>query len=268
MPASSIVSRRTRLLGSAVILPIAFGLLAGCAKPTDATDPTTTGAIGQPVTAQDFDKAVAYWGERYTGDEKAKEVALNYAAALARVGRGEQAVAILQKTVIYHPDDRDVLAAYGKALASTGKFDMAIETIRRAQTPDNPDWRLLSAEAAILDQVGRNEEARRLYSQALIIAPNEPSVLSNFGMSYVLTGDLPQAEKLLRQAIAAPDADSRVRQNLALVVGLQGRFDEAQTIAGSELSQEQAAANIAYLKQMLTQQNSWQQLRSGSDETG
>lgn len=268
MPASYPPPFRLRLLGSAMVVPIAFGLLAGCAKPTDATDPTTTGAIGQPVTAADFDKAVTYWGERYGKDEKAKEVALNYAAALARVGRGEQAVAVLQKTVIYHPDDRDVLAAYGKALASTGQFDLAIDTIRRAQTPDQPDWRLLSAEAAILDQVGRSAEARRLYAQALAMAPDEPSVLSNFGMSYVLTGDLPEAEKLLRQAIALPGADSRVRQNLALVVGLQGRFDEAQRIAAAELSPEQAAANVAYLKQMLTQQNSWQQLRSGSDQSG
>ena len=82
-------------------------------------------------------------------------------------------------------------------------------------------------------------------------------------MSYVMTGDLKQAEKLLRQAIAAPGADSRVRQNLALVVGLEGRFDEAQKIAAAEISPDQAAANIAYLKQMLEQQNSWQALKHG-----
>lgn len=268
MPSSPILFAKKRLLPGLVLLPLTAALLAGCAKPKDATDPTTTGAIGQPLTAEDFDKAVAHWGARYAADEKAKDTALNYAAALSRVGRSDQAVAVLQKTVIYHPDDRDVLASYGKALAASGKLDLAIDTIRRAQTPDNPDWRLMSAEAAILDQVGRNEEARRLYARALAIAPNEPSVLSNYGMSYVLTGDLPRAEELLRQAIAAPGADSRVRQNLALVVGLQGRFDEAQKIASAELSPEQAAANVAYLRDMLTQRDSWQQLRSGGAGTG
>ncbi len=58
-----------------------------------------------------------------------------------------------------------------------------------------------------------------------------------------------------------PDADSRVRQNLALVVGLQGRFDEAEKIASQELSPEQAQANVAYLRQMLAQQNAWSQLK-------
>ncbi len=91
--------------------------------------------------------------------------------------------------------------------------------------------------------------------------PDEPSILSNYGMSYALTGDLKNAEKYLRQALAQPGADSRVRQNLALVVGLSGRFDEAQKIASQDLSPEQAAANMAYLKQMLGQQNNWDKLK-------
>jgi Flp pilus assembly protein TadD len=81
-------------------------------------------------------------------------------------------------------------------------------------------------------------------------------------MSFVLTGELPEAEKWLRKAIAAPGADSRIRQNLALVVGLQGRFDEAQKIAAAEMSPDQAQANVTYLKQMLAQQNNWQKLKS------
>src|SRR6185295_7372546 len=103
--------------------------------------------------------------------------------------------------------------------------------------------------------LGRYDEARKRYKDALALAPSEPSILSNLGMSYVLTGDLGNAEKTLREAIARPAADSRIRQNLALVVGLQGRFEEAETIAKTELSPEQAAANIAYLKSMLSQQN-------------
>ena len=42
-----------------------------------------------------------------------------------------------------------------------------------------------------------------------------------------------------------------MRQNLALVVGLQGRFAEAETIAKGDLPAEEAAANVAYLRQML-----------------
>ncbi|TIR44002.1 MAG: pilus assembly protein TadD, partial [Mesorhizobium sp.] len=38
-------------------------------------------------------------------------------------------------------------------------------------------------------------------------------------------------------------------------------FDEAEKIASQELSPEQAQANVAYLRQMLAQQNAWSQLK-------
>jgi Flp pilus assembly protein TadD len=85
--------------------------------------------------------------------------------------------------------------------------------------------------------------------------PGEPSVLSNLGMSYVLSKDLPKAEDTLRRAYADKNADARVRQNLALVVGLQGRFGEAESIVKADLPAEEAAANVAYLKEMLSRKD-------------
>lgn len=236
--------------------------LSGC-----ATDPTRTGSIGKsgkPVAAMtmpELNQAVRDYGKLYDRKPKDKYVGLQYAAALSMTGRDDQALAVMQKLVINHPQDNDVLAAYGKALAANGSLAQALEVIERAQRPDNPDWRLFSAQGAVLDQMERPEEARVLYRKALDIRPGEPSVLSNLGMSYLLTGDLAASETYLRQAIAQPGADSRVRQNLALVVGLQGRFDEAERVAAAELDPQQAQANIEYLRGMLAQQNAWNLLK-------
>ena len=49
-------------------------------------------------------------------------------------------------------------------------------------------------------------------------------MLSNFGLSYALSRDLVRAEQTLRRAAASPNADAKVRQNLALVIGLAGPF--------------------------------------------
>lgn len=229
-------------------------LLAGCQSGKSGIDPASTGSIAKPVTASDFQQSAKYWGDRYARSPADKTIALNYAAALARIGNDDQAVAVLQKTAIRYSTDRQVLAAYGKALAADGQLEPALDAVRRAQTPDQPDWKLLSAEGAILDQMGQNDAARQLYQKALAIKPNDPTVLSNLGMSYVLTRQLPEAEKVLRLAAAQPGADSRVRQNLALTVGLQGRFSEAETIASAELPPDQAQANIAFLQSMLAKQ--------------
>ena len=182
-------------------------------------------------------------------------------------GRTDQSLAELRKLAIELPKDRQVLAAYGKALAAAGELEPALDAVRRAQTPEYPDWRLLSAEAAILDQLGQGEEARKIYMRALDLEPNEPSVLSNLGMSHLLDGDLATAEKYMRQATEVRGADSRVRQNLALVVGLQGRFEEAEEIARQDLSPDQAEANVAYLRAMLSQQNAWNDLKAEDKKT-
>lgn len=249
---------------SAAALVISL-VLAGCGA---GTSRMTTGSIdrsgGKPVeqmSAVELDRAAQSLGAAYTRNSTDKATGLRYGTVLQMTGRSDQALAVMRKLAIAHPADRQVLAAYGKALAANGQFEQALDAVRRAQTPEYPDWKLVSAEAAILDQLGKPGEARALYRSALDLKPNEPSVLSNLGMSYVLEGDLKSAETYMRQAAGQPGADSRVRQNLALVVGLQGRFEEAETIARQELSPSQAEANVAYLRSMLSQQNAWSELR-------
>lgn len=251
-----------RLITTAFIIALAASV-AGC-----GTSKLTTGSIGRPsgkpletMSAGELHKATIALGQSYAKNPNDKRIATNYAAALQMDGDADQSLAVMRKLAIVLPKDRDVLAAYGKALAANGQFEPALDAVRRAQTPEYPDWKLVSAEAAILDQLGQRDGARQNYRKALDLKPNEPSILSNLGMSYVLEGDLRTAETYMRSAAQQPNADSRVRQNLALVVGLQGRFDEAETIASQELSSEQAQANVTYLRQMLAQQNAWSQLK-------
>nr|WP_090676472.1 tetratricopeptide repeat protein [Aureimonas jatrophae] len=214
------------------------------------------------LIATDPQAAEKVYGAAYEKNPNDRGTGLAYASALQAAGRNEQSLAVMQQVAIKHPTDRDVLAAYGKALAAAGDLPKALETVRRAQTPDRPDWRLLSAEGAILDQLGRKDAARAQFRRALVIQPDEPSVLSNLGMSYLLSNELPAAEDALSRAVKQPGADVRVRQNLALVVGLQGRFEEAERIASAVLSPEEAKGNVAYLRQMLGQKNTWSELRA------
>jgi Flp pilus assembly protein TadD len=212
-------------------------------------------------TAQVHEAATTL-GRSYAKNPNDKPVAMRYAMLLQMDGDAGQSLAVIRKLAIAYPKDREVLAAYGKALAANGQLEPALDAVRRAQTPEYPDWRLMSAEGAILDQLGQKDAARQRYRKALELKPNEPSVLSNLGMSYLLDGDLRSAETYMRDATSQPGADSRVRQNLALVVGLQGRFDEAEKIASHELSPDQAKANVAYLRAMLSQQNAWNRIKA------
>ena len=60
-------------------------------------------------------------------------------------------------------------------------------------------------------------------------------------------GDAPSAEILLRRAAAQPTATLKVRQNLALSLGLQGKTAEAEAILRRDLPPEAADANLRWL---------------------
>jgi Flp pilus assembly protein TadD len=68
----------------------------------------------------------------------------------------------------------------------------------------------------------------------------------------VLSKDLAKAEETLRRANSREDADPRVRLNLALAIGLQGRTAEAETIVKAGRSPAEAAANVTYLRRLLS----------------
>jgi len=233
-------------------LPLFLTLgLCGCQT---AGAPDVTGSLGdkaEPNRVADARRAVELYRDRFRANPKDADAALQYGQALRAAGQRSQAVAVLEQATIAHSGNKALLAGYGRALADNGNFQKAFDVLTRAHTPDDPDWRILSVQGTVLDQLGRNDEARQYYASALKIVPGEPSVLSNLGLSYALSKDLPKAEETLRRAYGSAGADTRVRQNLALVVGLQGRFAEAEEIVKADLPPDEAAANVTYLKEML-----------------
>ncbi|MDN5000261.1 tetratricopeptide repeat protein [Bradyrhizobium sp. GCM10027634] len=243
--------RPARLLASASLIALVAASLGGCTAMSKLSD--VTGSIGSKADTAPVDpaRAVEVYGERHRANPRDPDAALAYGQALRANGQHAQAAAVLEQATIANPGNKPLLAQYGRALADAGNFQQAFDVLSRAHSPDNPDWRLLSVQGTCLDQMGRHDEARAYYASALKIAPGDPGVLSNLGLSYMLSRDLPKAEETLRQAYASPRASSRVRQNLGLVVGLQGRFAEAETIVKGDLPPDQAAANVAYLKDML-----------------
>lgn len=205
--------------------------------------------------------SVADLAARYSADPRNKELGIHYAAALRAAQQHAQAVTVMENLMALYRDDPDVTLAYGRALASEGRFAQALNVVEQAINPVAPSWDALSVRGAILDQMGEHALARQAYTQALLLAPHQPNLHANLGLSFAMTNELTQAESHLRQAVALPGASTRVRQNLALVVGLQGRFDEARAIYAAELPADAVEANMAYIRAMLTQQNRWEAIR-------
>ncbi|HMN72081.1 MAG TPA: tetratricopeptide repeat protein [Rhodoblastus sp.] len=260
MPAFS-VRNRARPLAAISIVALALAL-GGCNRPSMGD---VTGSIGGSDSLPNSDGALRQyseeWGRRYDSNQSDKRTAMNYARSLRALSQHSQAVAVLRGLAITYPRDMEVLGAYGKALADDGKLQEASRVLANAHTPERPNWSILSAQGSVADQMGDHDRAREYYNSALKMRPNDPTVLSNLGLSYALSRNLPQAESTLRTAVEQPSADVRVRQNLALVLALQGKFAEAEEISRRDLSAADAASNVGQIRRMISQSNTWSAIR-------
>ena len=254
MPLRTRAAHLAASVATAAIIAVTAG---GCSL--ISRDNTASVAAQAPTNEADWRRSLDALGAKYRENPNDADAAIAYARALRATDQRAQAVAVLEQASIRNPRYMPLIGAYGRALADVNQYKQALETLDRAHSPDNPDWRILNVQGAVLDQMGRHTEAQGHYAAALKIVPDEPSVLSNLGLSYLLTKDLKNAEDTLRRAVAQPNAGPKVRQNLALAVALRGRFEEAEKIASADLPEAEAAANVNYLKQMLAQAQQQQQ---------
>ncbi len=211
-------------------------------------------------------KETAETGKRWKANKKDKRLGLQYAGKLKALGQTGQQLKVLDELTRLHPQDTQLQVKYGKELIVAGQTSRGQTVLQRVADSGKADWKTYSALGSALDQQGQHAKARGYYQAALKVRPGEISILNNLAMSHLLDGDLAKSEKLFKELDAMPDStrEPRIRQNLALSVGLQGRFDEARDIASRDLPPEAVEANLAYLKKMLAQPNTWQKLQPGT----
>lgn len=222
-------------------------------------------SIATPMVPQTVTNA-ARASTAYEHDPKSASAAIAYARALRQFGNNPGAAEVLARAVQYHPDNGELLGEYAKALTASGQNEAALPVFASAEKLDKSDWSLFSAEGIALDQLGRHGQARDRYEVALKLSPENPDVLCNLAFSYTLSGDLTEAEVILRKAVKQRDASVQARQNLAMVVGLQGRFTEAQALSRTDLDVATADHNVAVMKQMFAEPERWSVARA--DERG
>lgn len=243
----------SRSLHKLLLVGVAVLSLSACASNRGQLGATDYSAL----PADQRQATLAELTGRYKSNPRDRNTVIHYAAALRAAGQPQQASAALEQAIAANPNDVELSVAYAKALTSMGSFEQAVAVLDRNIRPDAPDWNALLVKGAALDQMGRHGEARTLYGQAATIAPGEAATETNLGLSYAMTNDLPKAEQHLRRALQMRGASSKTRQNLALVIGLQGRFEESRAIYAAELPPEQVESNMAYVRALLTQQNRW-----------
>jgi Flp pilus assembly protein TadD len=229
---------------------------AAPAKP----EPPATPAQRQAARSLDLISQSRFWMDELRKVPTDVEAALNASVTLRAVGSYERSVETASMGLKASPNHAGLWQALALGMVANDQNEAAIPNLQKAIALNPRDPLVLNALGIVYDRLEAPAYAAKAYQAALALAPNDAATLSNYGLSIAMGGDLPRGEAMLRKAVQDPLAPKQTRQNLALVVGLQGRFDESEQLATRDVPADIAADNIAFLRKMLDKNdNRWNQ---------
>lgn len=141
------------------------------------------------------------------------------------------AVQLAERAVEVSPNDPLVRTLLGDSYFASGRFASAEAAFRDSLSLAPNQAKLMLKLALVQIAQGKNSEAfANLQTARPALDP------ADYGLAAALSGQTDAAIEVLEYAARHPQADSRVRQNLALAHGLAGNWEAAKIIAGQDLS--------------------------------
>lgn len=157
-----------------------------------------------------------------------------------RKGDLAEAIEEMEAAVLYSPLDAGFRMALAELYMKNGRFVSAEATFRDVLALNPANGRAAMALALAQAAQGKAFAAQAQLAKAEgLIAP------ADVGLGYAIAGNPQRAIEILEAAARAPDADARLRQNLALAYALAGDWKKARVVAAQDISPAQIEARMA-----------------------
>lgn len=169
---------------------------------------------------------------------------LNYAIALARVGRSADAEKQLTTALSINPDDVDTRLALANGMRSGGRPTEALEQVELALKSAPDLWSALLLRGELLAQLGRGAEALEVFTGLAARYPRLTQARVRFAETASAMGRHADAEAALRSAMESGLRNGPIWHTLAGVLVLSGRVPEAIEALRSGLQVEPDHAGL------------------------
>lgn len=145
------------------------------------------------------------------------------------------------------PPTAKTLYTFARLLAAQGK-DAECQFVLRRVIEEHPRYLPAYCELAELHLRHRGvEDAIATLSAGLGVSPQDPILLNNLGMCWMLKGDYDKALSMFTPAAAIAPQDARYRANMAASLGMMGRYDEALSLYQQVVPTTEAYYNLSVL---------------------
>ncbi len=144
------------------------------------------------------------------------------------------AISDIERAVAAMPSSADDRVRLGRSYLASGRFASAESAFADALTLDPSLGAVMVTRALTQLAQGHDADARTSLKQARGRAPD-----ADLGLALALAGQRADAIALLEASVRRSGGDVRVRQNLALVYGLEGRWADAAAMAARDVPADQ-----------------------------
>lgn len=210
---------------------------------------------------REYDTAAKHWAHLASLEPKNMNYVRNLALSLRVLGRHEDAERVLLQALRDQPNSVDLNEELAKTMIASGRLRDGVMMLEQLSANANlgptRTARLHSAMGVAYDRAEQHAKAQAQYGRALRADPHNAMALNNLGLSYAMDGKLDLAEKTLRRALVAPTAGTQVRQNLAMVLSLQGDVVEAKRLVSQDLPPSMARQTVNYFGSIVDQRDVW-----------
>jgi Flp pilus assembly protein TadD len=222
------IAASTLVLGSALVA----GLGASHAGSTTASSKQTNMVKAAELASQKAQKAIA--------DHKVNDA----------VSWAERAVALM-------PQDPSYRFLLGESYMAAGRFTSAdiayTDTLTLSPGHERAALKLSLAKIAM----GHSEDALK------VLEANKAGIsVADYGLALALAGDPDAAIAALEPAARGPEANAKIRQNLALSYALAGRWLEARTVSAQDLPMATVDRRMAEWASFARPSAAWDQVAS------
>jgi len=137
--------------------------------------------------------------------------------------------------------------AMARLMAAQGRDDES-EAVFKQILAESPSFMPAYCDLAELQmRQQRLDDATRTLRAGLTIEPRNPVLYNNLGLCCMLRGDYQGALEMLTEAAANMPQNTRYRANLALALGMMGRYEEAFALEQQVLPLAAAHQNMAII---------------------
>lgn len=151
----------------------------------------------------------------------------NLGAALLELGRNQEAAETLKSAVQLVPDMARAHLGLAKALHRLDDLEEAEIHARRALelAPGEDTWFRLGF---VLQGMGKEDEARECYKEAMVRNPRSAMALNNLGVLELNAGLLDHAKEWFRRALDVDPLHAEAWCNTANILEKEGRLEQAE----------------------------------------